>query len=505
VKAVQNQALLVLGMHRSGTSAVARMLNLLGVELGSTLLEPGYSNEKGFWEHRRAYELDDQLLQRLGLSWHDLRDLPTDWRDHPATKRAEVEIRELIAAEFAGCPLWAIKEPRMCRLAPLWIDAMTAAKIQPKALIVLRDPREVAASLRVRDQWTAAHTYLLWLRHVMEAELATRHIPRSIVLYDELLADWRGVAERIAHQLHVDWPRSMQEAGDDIAHFLDRGERHHRGERMLRAGEAAPELLLRLYEIGRRAQHEPGALDEFSALIDRVGETGAVYAGGIADLARRGEEQEALAGSAKQWLDVAGPALEEARSSGVRFSEATALAGAWRDSLWHTLTGLAAQGNADITALLTVDRQQAEAHRQGDRQHAEAWRDGLWHALTGLAAQSAASTAALLEADKRLAAEWRAGLSDEVSALGQREALRLATVLREEWERGELQRLRMELDAKTEQLQASTIRGDALQRRLEHDLAQAEARERDSAAEIARLRELIERRRGLLQRLFGGT
>lgn len=482
-----HQAILVLGMHRSGTSAVARLLNLLGVELGSTLLEPGYSNEKGFWEHRRAYELDDELLQRLGLSWHDLRELPVGWRDHPATKRAEVEISELITAEFAGSPLWAIKEPRMCRLAPLWIDAMTAAKVQPKALIVLRDPREVAASLRVRDQWTPAHTYLLWLRHVMEAELATRHIPRSIVLYDELLADWRGACGRIARQLHVDWPRPLQEAGDEISSFLDRGEQHHRGEHMLRADEVAPQLLLSLYDLGRRAQHEPGALTEFSALVDRIVETGAVYAGGIADLARRGEEQEAIAGSARQWLDVARPALEEARSSSVQIAEAVAHAAAWRDSLWHTLTSLAAQSNADIAALLTADRQQAEAHRQGDRLHAEAWRDGLWHTLTGLVA------------------EWRAGLSDEVSALGQREALRLTTALREEWERGELQRLRMELDAKTEQLQAITIRGDALQRRLEHDLAQAEARERESAAEVTRLREQLERRRGLLQRLFGGT
>lgn len=471
----KSSAILVLGMHRSGTSAVARMLNLLGAELGTSLLEAGYSNEKGFWEHRKAYELDDQLLQRLGLSWHDLRELPADWRSHPAAKRAEVEIRELIAAEFSDCPLWAIKEPRMCRLAPLWIDAVAAEGVQPKALIVLRDPREVAASLRVRDRWAAEHTHLLWLRHVMEAELATRHIPRCVVSYDDLLRDWRNTAQRIGQQLGITWPRTVDDAGSDIAAYLDHGERNHGGAGNSVDTDAPPDLLLRLYELGRRAQHDKSAAEEFSAMIEQFRDFGAVYAGGIADLTRYGEEQEAIARNASQWLDVARPALEEARAGSAKITamlaEANAQAAAWRDGLWHTLTDVATKGRQDFAAQLDADRQNAEAHRQSDRQHAEAWRDGLWHALIGLIAQGHAKTNELLESDR--------------------------AAMREERERGELQRLRAELDARTEQLQASAVRSDALQRKLD----ESEARERASTAELSQLHRRLER--GLLRRLFG--
>ena len=73
------RAILVLGMHRSGTSAVTGALRLCGVELGTELMQPGSDNPKGFWEHAGVVAIHERLLAALERSWNDPRPLPADW------------------------------------------------------------------------------------------------------------------------------------------------------------------------------------------------------------------------------------------------------------------------------------------------------------------------------------------------------------------------------------------------------------------------------------------
>ena len=218
--------LLVLGMHRSGTSAITRVLNLLGVPLGHDLLPPQNDNSKGFWEHVRAVDINERLLMALGRNWHDMREMPTGWLKHPAALKAQDEIVALAQSEITN-GLWAVKDPRLCRLAPVWLSALARERFNVKALLVVRDPREVALSLRKRDGWTPAHTYLMWAQHLIEACEATHDIPRALSTYDELLADWRGLTRRIATGLDITWPRSEEQIGMEIDGFIDAGDRHH--------------------------------------------------------------------------------------------------------------------------------------------------------------------------------------------------------------------------------------------------------------------------------------
>ncbi len=85
----EHQAILVLGMHRSGTSALTRVLNLLGAELGSRLM-PAVSgnNENGFWENQDAVDIHEALLSDLGRNWHDIREMPAGWAASDAAARA---------------------------------------------------------------------------------------------------------------------------------------------------------------------------------------------------------------------------------------------------------------------------------------------------------------------------------------------------------------------------------------------------------------------------------
>ena len=247
------RAILVLGMHRSGTSSTTRVLNLLGAELGSRLLPPvARDNEKGFWESQDAFEIDELLLAGLGRTWHDVRTMPEGWLESAAACDARAAITRFIQKEFATSPLWAVKDPRLCRLAPVWLRALAECGVAPGLLFVVRHPLEVAASLQARNGWSRSHSLLLWTQHLLEAERATRGCPRVMVTYDQILEDWPGSMARVSRTLGVAWPRSFDEARAEIDAFLDAGERHHRALVAPAGGPAhsgmLPTLVAELFE-----------------------------------------------------------------------------------------------------------------------------------------------------------------------------------------------------------------------------------------------------------------
>src|ERR1700722_3730092 len=96
----RRRALLLLGMHRSGTSATARVVNLLGADLGDNLVTPGSDNPDGFWEHAEAVRINDALLEGLGRTWYDMREMPQGWQEAEAAQVALGQIQTLIRRDF---------------------------------------------------------------------------------------------------------------------------------------------------------------------------------------------------------------------------------------------------------------------------------------------------------------------------------------------------------------------------------------------------------------------
>lgn len=292
--------ILVLGMHRSGTSAITRVLNLLGVPLGHDLLPPQDDNDKGFWEHARAMAINERLLGALDRNWHDIREMPAGWMEHPAALEAREEISGLLHGELAPNGLWAVKDPRICRLAPLWLSVLEQEGVKAKAIVMVRDPREVALSLQKRDSWTLAHSYLMWVQHFVEALEATRDVPRAMVTYDGLLTDWRETVQRLATGLDVVWPVGAKKAGAKISSFLSPSDRHHRvavggdGEESLK-GSLLPSLLGDLHA-GASAV-AAGQLD-WSALagpVDIYHDAVSIFAQPVAELMAERNELERVA------------------------------------------------------------------------------------------------------------------------------------------------------------------------------------------------------------------
>lgn len=219
-------AIIIAGMHRSGTSAATGALQLAGVSLGRGLLEPAADNPKGYFENERAVQIHERLLERLGSSWDDVRQLPSDWMAGDAAREARDSIRELIEDEFAGQNVWAVKDPRICRFIPLWRNVLDEMGVNAVSLMVVRKPAEVAASIAARNGWARPLGELLWMRHVFEAEAATRDIPRGVISYDSLLDNPQASLRNAMARLQLPVPLDVQ-ASEDLTDFVDVRYRHH--------------------------------------------------------------------------------------------------------------------------------------------------------------------------------------------------------------------------------------------------------------------------------------
>lgn len=226
--ATRRRILTILGMHRSGTSAMSRTINLLGAQISSNLLTPESDNPLGYWEPVDLVILNDWFLSAAGSAWDDPRALAPGWMD-PASRQNEIEQAVgFLAEEFPETPLFTVKDPRLSRLFPIWLAAFTQLEIEPLIIIACRNPLTVCASLKARNDFSICHGEQLWLRYMLEAEAATRGHSRIIVHYEHLLEDWRDALAPALDRLVL-----LAEASGDrqtaIDNFLDTNEQHHTG------------------------------------------------------------------------------------------------------------------------------------------------------------------------------------------------------------------------------------------------------------------------------------
>lgn len=249
----ERPCLLVLGMHRSGTSALARGLAVLGANLGEELLPALPCNPRGFFEDRDIYAINRQLLAALGLSWASPAPIPPRRLLDLAAGEAGQAALGLLRAKTEGRALPAFKDPRLSRLMPFWRPLLAAAGLAPACLVALRHPGAVARSLARRDGMEAESAHALWLRHTLEALDGSRALPRVLVSYERLIAAPARELARVGHALGLAVDR------DALAvftrDFLDPALCHH---------EAAPGVEPR-GPLGRLALRLHAGLDRLAA------------------------------------------------------------------------------------------------------------------------------------------------------------------------------------------------------------------------------------------------
>jgi FkbM family methyltransferase len=214
----------VLGMARSGTSLTARVLNLLGVDLGPEegLIPANVLNAKGFWERRVIYEINEAVLAAMGGDYAHPPPLERGWERSAQLEPLKQRARKVLEECFGGSPLWGFKDARTSLTLPFWRELVP----QMRCVICMRNPDEVFASL-VRypsDGFEDRNWLDLWLRSTISAIVETEDNPLLLVFYEDYFADLRAQVELLAE--FIDRPVT-QAAFSAIESFVERDLRHH--------------------------------------------------------------------------------------------------------------------------------------------------------------------------------------------------------------------------------------------------------------------------------------
>jgi|CXWL01.1.fsa_nt_gi hypothetical protein len=191
--------LFVVGMHRSGTSVLVRLLERLGFSAGheGDFHAPTDHDPEGHREHVLFWRANEAALAALGRAWDD--PWPLDWSRLPADARPVLEARcaAAVLALDRHAP-WVAKDPRFCLTLPLWRRV-----VSPVCLHVLRDPLEVARSLAARGGMPVFWGIALWEAYQRAALQGSAGLPRIFVRYGDLAADPTGFATHLAGRLRA--------------------------------------------------------------------------------------------------------------------------------------------------------------------------------------------------------------------------------------------------------------------------------------------------------------
>jgi hypothetical protein len=347
-------AYLVLGMHRSGTSAVTQLLALAGAELPANLMPGDEHNQKGYFEPWKIAIFNDERLRAAGSAWDDPFAFPyqplTEADDQAWLDRALA----LFDEEFPSAAWPLMKDPRATVLLPFWRRVLDARRVAARCVIPVRHPLAVAGSLRRRDGFAEQKSVLVWTAYMLAAEAYTRDLPRAFVGYDALLADWRSEVARIEAAHAAPLPRLTDAAGKKIDRFLTPELRHNAGEDGLLALGWAGDIAARTHawfaERAAGGEPDPAALRTAAEdLAQRAAEIAPL--GLVRDLATA--RAEALA---QRERATAAEALQaELRDEMARQREV--LEGGWRGDIERLQIARAAMSriNAELDAALAEE------------------------------------------------------------------------------------------------------------------------------------------------------
>jgi hypothetical protein len=200
----QQNLIVVLGMHRSGTSAISRGLQVIGVELGNRLLPPAADNAKGFWEDLDIVAFNDELLKACDCSWHSIDAIQKADVESLCDNGYLIKAIELLRNKLSGHARFGFKDPRTAKLMPFWSKVFENVEYKVCYVLALRNPLSIVKSLASREHFDPEKSYLLWINHMLDSLHYINGQNCIVIDYDELmrnpetelsrLASWIGVA-----------------------------------------------------------------------------------------------------------------------------------------------------------------------------------------------------------------------------------------------------------------------------------------------------------------------
>ena len=457
----------VLGMHRSGTSLCSHILSLLGVDMADDV-GIGIGNDRGHWERWEIVGFHDRILEVLNRGFyspfHDFP-LPPGWWADPQIGQIRRELAGFLRERMAD-GLFGFKDPRTLRLLPLWRQVFGDLKLAPKLVLCLRNPAEVARSLHARDGLDPVNGEYRWLvymsdffRYVGDTEFCT-------VAYESWFAAPDDNLHRLREFLGLDGLGAGGDLAAALAEVIDPGLRHDAGGR-----EAADPLVRDVYRLALAAGHDGAArrrlqqlVSQFAGLerlrqpLHRAHEAAAAAAGRVPGLEAELAASRDAAAAAQAARDEAAARAETAEAA-LRETEA-------RAARLGEIEARLAEREAELASA-----REAVAGLRDDAAAAQAARDEA-------AARAETAEAALREAEARAArlGEIEARLAErETELAGLRDAAAAAQAARDE------------AAARAETAAAALREAEARAARL----GEIEARLAEREAELASAREAV--------------
>jgi len=210
-----------MGMHRSGTSALTGVLNILGTYLGENMMQPSNDNKKGYFENNDIAALNNYLLKyKFNCDWDVLDELKID-KNNAYLKGAIEYIIEMVFVNNDS--VIGIKDPKICLLLPLYQEALKELEYEIHYVRTSREKSEIVDSIMIRDGFTRKKC-----EKIVDIYLSSldKHIPNALTIsYDDLINKTDDVIDIL--QEHFPFLDYSDENKEKIKEFIDPNLKHN--------------------------------------------------------------------------------------------------------------------------------------------------------------------------------------------------------------------------------------------------------------------------------------
>ncbi|WP_075989062.1 sulfotransferase family protein [Vibrio fluvialis] len=247
------KVIVVLGMHRSGTSAITKSLELFGVNLGEQLYGASFDNPKGFWEDEECLRINQELLNIDGYEYDSIVKTPD--LENEKVKVLHNEAVSVVSKNIEKYKIWAFKDPRTCRYLDFWQSVFDSVGCEVDYVFVSRNPISVAKSLKKRNNLELEKSYLLWAQHIFMSVSSMKY--RCLFLdYDDFMDNHQSNLKKISNFLSIE--PDIEKMNEYSAEFLDSKLRHTKfNESDILDNEAIPNFVKLLFvPVDKMAKNE---------------------------------------------------------------------------------------------------------------------------------------------------------------------------------------------------------------------------------------------------------
>lgn len=243
-------AIIITGMHRSGTSLLAEALHSCGIILAEKLIAPDPAvNPRGFWEDEQIVQINEEILATINSSWFDIKPLPSQWWQLDELSNLRKLARDHLVSSYGNKGPILIKDPRLSRLLPFWLPLFTQLNFDVNVIVVTRHPSEVAKSIAARDSLPETYSLLLWLRYIQELAALSKELVLTTVDYSDVLREPQQVVSDLLSVIGLN-----QLSVPDLTDIADSNLRHHKAK----TGIAEPEIESYAESVYQRLLEEDG-------------------------------------------------------------------------------------------------------------------------------------------------------------------------------------------------------------------------------------------------------